>query len=272
MTLSERLLGTFAQRHPTDAAALLGEQTPEGAADILARLPVGDAARVLERTTTPEAARVLARVDRERATAILVRLPLERTAALLRNIEPETREALLAKLPTAGRLRALITYPTGTAGSLMDPSVPALLGDLDLAEARHRVARVLGHLALEIYVVNAAGRPVGVADLREVLDPARSGPLAAISEPVEPLPEHADLASLGAHPGWLRHGSIPVVDDHGRYLGAVRAEKVRRAAHEAVGRRFRGGSDAVVALGELFWLGLTGLVSSLTGHQPEEGR
>jgi magnesium transporter len=270
LNLHERLLKQFAARHPVEAAAILAEQTAEGAADVLARLPEDDAARVLERTPTAEAARALAHSEREAATALVARLPPERAAAVLRAFDSETREAFLAKLPTAGRLRALIAYPPHTAGSLMDPSVPAFLGDLDLAHVRQRLSQAPGQLALEVYVVDAAGHPLGVADLREVLDPERAGPLVAVSGPVEPLPELADLASLGAHPGWLRHGTLPVVDDHGRYLGAVRAERARQAAHQAVGRRSRGGADAVVALGELFWLGLTGLFSTLTQSRTED--
>jgi Mg/Co/Ni transporter MgtE len=163
-----------------------------------------------------------------------------------------------------------MAYAAGTAGALMDPSVPALLAELDLAEARSRLTRRLDQLALEVHVVDSEGRPVGVADVREVLDPARRGPLVAISAPLEPVSEQADLASLGAHPGWLSHGTLPVVDGRGRYVGAVRAERMRQAAQEVVSRRSRGGSEAVRALGEVFWLGLTGLFSSLTRPETEE--
>jgi len=89
---------------------------------------------------------------------------------------------------------------------------------------------------------------------------------------VESVREGADLVSLTAHPGWLRHGTIPVVDDHGRYLGAVRGERVRQAAHESVSRRARGGADAVGALGELYWLGLTALLSSLGQPRAKEAK
>jgi magnesium transporter len=272
VTLGEKLLTTFADRYPGEAAALLGEQEADDAADVLARLPERAGARVLERTTTPEAARALARLDRERAAALLGLLPLERAAAILRPLEPDTREALIAPLPTAARLRALIAYPPDTAGALMDPSVPALPADLEVEEARRRLGGQLGHLALEVYLLDPRRRPVAVADLGPVLDPDRTGSLASLGAPVEPVSEDADLGSLGAHPGWLRHGSLPVVDDRGAYVGAVRAKRVRQVAHEALVRRARGGADAVHALGELFWLGFTGLFSSLTRPPSEVAR
>jgi predicted transcriptional regulator len=121
-------------------------------------------------------------------------------------------------------------------------------------------------------VVDAEQHLVGFADLREVLDPSRRGALATLTRTVEPLSEQADLASVGTHPGWLRHDTLPVVDDRGTYLGAVKGKRLRQLAREEVTRRARGGVDAVAALGELFWLGLTGLFSSLARRQAEEGR
>jgi Mg/Co/Ni transporter MgtE len=270
MTLQERLLRRFAEGHPAEAAALLGQQTADDAAAVLDRLPEEAGANVLGRITSPVAAGALSRLDPARATTLLARLPLERAAALLRHLEPEMREGLLVTLPKPERLRSLIAYPHGTAGALMDPSVLALPADLDIDEARRRVGEFSNHLALELYVVDTNHRLLGVANLREVLDPSRRGTLATLSRTVEPLRDGADLASVGAHPGWLHHDTLPVVDDHRTYLGAVPAERLRRFAHEALARRARGGADAVLALGELFWLGLSGLFSSLARTGNEE--
>jgi len=270
MTLEEKLLRRLAERHPAEAAALLGEQTAEDAAGVLERLPEETGATVLARTAPPVAAGALKRLEPALASALVARLPLERAAALLRRLEPETREGLLAALPGAERLRSLITYPRGTAGTLMDPSILALPGDLDLDEARRRLGEFSSHLALELYVVDTQQRLIGVADLREVLDPSRTGTLHALARTADPVSDHADLAALGARPGWLHHDTLPVVDDHGTFLGAVRAERLRQIAHEEVRRRSLGGTDAVLALGEIFWLGLSGLFSSLARPRAEE--
>jgi Mg/Co/Ni transporter MgtE len=127
----------------------------------------------------------------------------------------------------------------------MDPSVPALPAHLDLDTARRRLGEVSPHLALDLYAVDADQRLAGVVDLRHVLDPSRQGTLGALARPVEPLRELADLGAMSAHPGWMHHETLPVVD-------------------------VRGGADAVLALGELFWLGVTGVFSSLAGAQDQE--
>jgi magnesium transporter len=272
MTLEEKLLRRLAERHPNEAAALLGEQSPEHAAAVLVRLPEKDGAAVLGGTAPPVAAGALARLDPAVAGDLVEALPLGQAAALLRQLEPESRERLLAALPNAERLRVLIAYPRGTAGALMDPSVLALPAPLTLDEARRRLGEFSTHLALDLYVVDAHHRLVGVADLRRVLDPARTGTLGALARTVDPISDHADLASLAARPAWLHHDTLPVVDHRGTYLGAVRSERLRQIAHDEVQRRSRGGADAVLALGELFWLGLGGLFSSLSRPRAEEER
>jgi Mg/Co/Ni transporter MgtE len=148
MTLRNRLLQRFAEGHPTEAAALLGQQPADDAAAVLGTLPEPVAAEVLARVSAPLAAGALMRLDTERAGALIDRLPLERGAALLRYLEPKAREEMLARLSKAERLRSLIAYPRGTAGALMNPSVLALPADLDIDAARRRLGEHSAHLAL----------------------------------------------------------------------------------------------------------------------------
>jgi magnesium transporter len=271
--VQERLVRDFVERHPSEAATVLAEQSVDEAAAVLSALPEGLAARALGRMPSPLAAPAVARLAPPEARARLAHLSLEQAAALLRPLEAGDREALLEGLPDAERLRALIAYPPRTAGALMDPSVAALPGHLDLDAVRRRLGEISARLALDLYVVDNDQRLTGVVDLRDVLDPSRKGTLGALARPVEPLLELADLGAMSAHPGWLRHETLPVVDGASTYLGAVRAERLRQIAQEESSRRSRGGSDAVLALGELFWLGVTGVFSSLAGaHDEEEAR
>jgi len=111
-----------------------------------------------------------------------------------------------------------------------------------------------------------------VVSLRELLDPARRGPLLSLARAVEPFPARADVAAMSVHPGWYEHDSLPVVDERGVYLGAVRHERLRQQQGAPGARRTRGGVEAVVALGELYWLGLSGLVTGLASAGPRATR
>jgi Mg/Co/Ni transporter MgtE len=273
MSLADTLVRSFAEDHPVEAARILGEHPADVEAALLARWPEGSAASVLGRMPPPVGAECLGALEPSHGAALLARLPAEDAVALLRRIEPARREAILAELPDAARLRPLLVHREDTAAALMDPNALALPDDLELDEVRRRLGRHAAHLALEVYVVDSEQRLRGVADLRELLDVSRRGPLASVVRPVEPLSAGADAGVLFVHPGWTEHDSIPVVDERGVYLGAVRHERLRRLLLAATGeRRGRGGLEAVVALGELYWLGLSGLFTGLASQRPRTDR
>jgi magnesium transporter len=269
VSLAERLLRRFAEDHPAEAAGLLGSQPPAEAAAILARLPEASAAALVARMAPASATAALAQLEPAKAAKLLEPLPAEQVAALLRRLDAAAREVLVAALPDAFSVRRLLALPEGTAGTLMDPHALAVPVDVDLDEARRRVGRHSAHLALELYVVDRAQRLVGAADLREVLDASRRGPLAELVRELEPLRATADAATIAAHPGWAERGSLPVVDERGLFLGALRAERLRRLTHDAERGRSQAGHEALAALGELYWLGLSGL---FTGLAPRPGQ
>ncbi len=265
MSLEERLLRRFTAEHPVEAARILGG------------LPAAAAAAVLDGASGTDGGRCAAAVRRagggsgapdiraRRGARLLSLVPAENAADLLRRIQPELREALLDQIDGGARLRPLLVFPEGTAGALMDPQVPALAGDLGLGEVRRRLGRLAAHLALEIYVVDGEQHLRGFADLREVLDERRGGALESLARPVDPLPAAADAQSVGAHPGWGERGTLPVVDERGVYLGAVRAVRLRQAVRDAEARHARAGLEAVQALGDLYRLSLGGV---FTGIRP----
>lgn len=273
MSLADTLVLRFAEAHPLEAARLLGAQAPEQTAAVLTGLPEAVAAAVLERLPPLAGGACLAGLAPETGVAWLARLPAERVAGLLRRLDTGTRERLLALLPRAERLRPLLVYPEGTAGALMDPLALAFPEDLELEEARRRLGRLTAHLALELYVVDDDQRLRGCAELREVLDLVRRGSLGSIARRVEALHPRADARAMAVHPGWTERGSLPVVDERGVFLGAVRHERLRQALQDSPeARRARGGLEAALALGELYWLGLSGLFTGLAGSaRPQPG-
>jgi hypothetical protein len=72
-------------------------------------------------------------------------------------------------------------------------------------------------------------------------------------------------AAILAHPGWRRFHALPVVDRDAVLLGAIRYQTFRGLEDAARDQSRR--ADAVTtvfALGELYWLGLSGLLDGLS--------
>jgi magnesium transporter len=200
---------------------------------------------------------------------MLASLALDEAARLAR-LAPERVEALLARLAPAEAeaLRAILAYPAQTAGGLMDPRVLALPEDLTAAEALDRCRERPRLVRYNLYVLDAEGRLIGVLNLNELLMARETARLSElmVREPLS-IQASAGRANVAAHPGWRRVHSLPVVDERGRYLGAIRYRTWRRIED---GLRRHDESETTRALGELLSVGAGGLVRSLTRPGPAD--
>lgn len=278
MIAEDHLGRAFLELHPARAAMTLEQIPVADAAAVLAAVPARPAATVLRDMTVPFAADCLMHLAAGEAAAIAAELRVDDVAAVVRAMEPAPREALLAALPQDSRdpFARVLSYPEGTAGAVMDPSIFQLPDDVLVADARARLMRAARELLYYIYVVDRQHRLVGVLDVPELmLARARHPVSAAMHRDVNRLSVWLPVAQVREHPGWQSFHAMPVVDDEERLLGAVRYQTLRRLEREASGR----GPDPVQlttgALAELFQLGTTGFVAGIAataGAVPERDR
>lgn len=265
-----RATGTLARRfvesHPTDAAHVLERHGGAASAAVLKDYPVAEIAGVVEAMNDDVAAECLAGLEPSRGAQVLVELDLDEAAALLRRMDEADQHRLLDALPRdeSEQMRRILSFPPGTAGSLMDPKVLALSEALTAGEALDKV-RAAPQLALYyLYLVDARSCLSGVINLRELMLAEPETPLADIMiTDVYRLEATADKLGIVAHPGWTELHALPVVDSNGRFVGAIRYETLRRLEGQT---SIEDPSTALaVSLGELYWLGLSGILQGM-GH------
>ena len=251
----------FAASHPNEAAWILEGLDVQEVADFLAGADSETGAGVVAAMAPVSAVGCLRHLETEAAGAIVERLELETGAALLRMMEREGRDSLLRILSKekGESLETVLRFPENTAGSLMDPNALALPRDITLQEGLDRVRRYPERASYYVYVIDRSRLLAGVVNIRELMigDPER--PLSEVVRPVSArLNVNDSLAAVVAHPGWLEFQVLPVLDDDGRFVGALRHRTLRRLVRDAT----EGGSSSKSvgsALGELFQIGLTGL-------------
>lgn len=265
---SERLLVTaFMTEHPVDAARLLEELPADEAGALLTEIPTEPAGEVLRRMSAFGAASAIAAMNRNRASELVAEIPVEDASSLLRRLEPAVRDSVTAALPDERRdhLLLLLKYPEGTAGALMDPFVLVLPDDLTVDEALARVRRRARHVYFYIYVTDRGHHLAGVLDLRELLLSDASQTLASVMRrDLMKVRADIDAASIEAHPGWQEYDALPVVDERGVFVGAIRHRSVRRL-RTGDGRRGDGMGGTMLSLAELYWIGIGGMLRGLTG-------
>jgi magnesium transporter len=269
---SERtLISSFMRAHPSDAARVVERLPSEDGAALLAEIPPDAGGEVLRRMSPFAAAATIAAMEAKAAASLFATFPVQDASSLLRRVEPDVRDSLIAALPDELRehLRVMLRYPEGTAGALMDPLVLVLPEDLTVGEALSRTRRRARHVYFYLYVTDRSHRLAGVLDLRELLLAAASDTLADVMHgDLAKVRADTDVATVEAHPGWQEYDALPVVDERGVFVGAIRHRAVRRMRIGAMA--LQGASGAMLSLAELYWIGIGGILRGLAGAVPPD--
>ncbi len=270
METEQVLLGRFLSAHPSDAARLLEQLNLEQAAGILGSAPPRTAAEVLRRLAPLPASACLAAIEVERGCEITAALPVEISLGLLRRMDASKRQSLLDGLPpkVQARLQLLLRYPEGTVGSLMDPLAEVLPDDITIGEGLKHARQASVHLYHYLYVVDRSQQLVGVLDVRELIRaPSDALVRSVMKQEVTSVYAHAGAQSVLVHPAWREYYALPVVDEKGLFVGALRFSVLRQIGE--LGAPTTTGVDALVALGELYWVGMSRLLGGLSSAAEE---
>lgn len=267
MSPASRLATAFLAAHPLDAAPVVERLLPADAVQTLAGASPGVAAGVLRHMAPPAAAECLERLGPDGAAPIVAALPLDAAVALLRRLPEPSLATTLAGVPaeTAAALATLLRHPPHTAGALMDPRVLAAAGDMTVGEAFARIRQSPRHVLYYLYVVDRAGRLIGVLNLRELMLAPVDATLQAVMRPATARLTALDgMGAVVVHPGWQTLHALPVVDAGGRFVGAIRYETIRKLQAEPEPALPAGSRVSLwLGLAELCWVGLTGVLVSL---------
>lgn len=270
MSLENRFAQYVLEHHPGEAVASLERLDQAEVVDRLSRGPVEGAATILRRLSPQYACAVLGGVDPQRAARMLESLPNDVAARVIRRAEDDVRDAILELLGsrTAQLLRAVLEFPEGSAGALMDPEILALPRELSAREALARIRKTPDTVRYNVYVVDQDQRLVGALNLRELLC-ARARSLLSELMVREPhrLQARADRQSVVSHPGWQEVHALPVVDESNVYLGAIRYRVLRRLERDMLDRQ-GGDIDTGSALGQVIAVGAMGVIDALAGSAP----
>lgn len=280
MSATARLCERYLASHPADAARTLEGVAERPLARFLARLPTGSAAPALGRMQPARAAACLARMTPGTGASLVVALPLPQRLGILRRVPGQALERILGGLEgdVGEQTRRLLRFPEDSAAALMAPGTMTVAAHASAGEARRLVRAARDDPGRHLYVLDEEQHLVGVLSLHALLRAPRDEPVRALAETGVPrLPAHLSQRRLLEESHWDEHDSLPLVDDDGVFLGAVDHRGLARArAALAAAPPGDDPVDTVLALGELFWAGLSGVMDGMTdaarGARAREGR
>ena len=234
---SQALVQEYFDAHPAEAAAAL------------AAVPATDALQLIEDATDAGAAVVFERLDPDRAIEIVEAMEptlfrrlwsvmdAGAAAALLARLNPGERKTRLAALSPelAAEMQELISYPAGSAGSLMDPAVTVFSEDETAQASLDRIRSLPDRRVHDLCVVDSDGRLTAVVSLQQVAVAQPEVPLRRLAAhppvQVQAMSSQAEVVDLlEAH----KLASLPVVSFDGRLRGVIRHDALVDAAQREV--------------------------------------
>ena len=221
----------LAELHPADVADILEELGVRERQTLLHRLDTETAAEAIEEMTPDVQRTVITQQDPGKAADILEEMPPYEAADVLRDIHSGDAERIIGRMESeaAQDVRELLAHDECTAGGMMTTSCVEA-GVHQTAGAVLDSFRPVTDEVAEfniVYVVDEARRLAGVVSLRDLLRAAPDTTVESlmITRIVKVSPR-AGLRELGQL--FAKYGirAIPVVDDEGTFLGAVRLRDV----------------------------------------------
>lgn len=226
----------FLRDHPREAARELERLPPETAAPALADTPVALLRAVWE-YLAPDAAEVLLlRMPEATALALLAELEPGTAAALLDRMDGERRAGYLSAMDQslAREMQRLLDYPVDSAGRLMDARVMAMAGTTRADQALQRMRRLRPAAARFVYVIDDDSRLRSAVAIQDLALAPEDASLESLAHPLPVAlsaldPREEVVAALER----FDLEELPVVDVHGRLLGAIHAPALLRTLQEA---------------------------------------
>ncbi|HKP77674.1 MAG TPA: magnesium transporter [Phenylobacterium sp.] len=227
------LFAEVADEHVADIVARLNEATVEDAAGVLAHLPFERTVEVFDRPELARAGEVLMALPEALSGRVLGAMSADRAADTLREMDSADRTRALTRLDfeSAASLKLLLSYPIGTAGSIMTTefvSVPAT----------YTTAQTLAHLKevertretiYAIHVLDPGSRELRrIVTLRQLISAEPEQPILQVGpdrEPitVEPETDREEVARLISIHDLL---AVPVLNPRRQVLGLVTVDDV----------------------------------------------
>jgi len=255
----------FLNSHPLDAARILEQLPIEETAIFLKNIPASPSANVVRLLDSEYAVRCLECIGIRGIVSIFENLPLEIASIYLRRMDTNLQINIIDSLSpeNAKPIKTVLYFPEGTAGALMDPRVFTLPDDVTVREALKRLRKHPQHVIHFIYIVNREDKLVGFINMRELLlSPLNTHISAVMHTKFIPLSAKLTRQAILVHPGWHEFHSLPVVDNSGRFLGVIGYQTLRSLEYESMEKSQEKIVDSTGhALGELYWIAISGIIN-----------
>lgn len=265
MDANKTILDDFIAKHPFAAAQVLEDMAVEGVAEFLQELPLPKTLKLLSLMNTGKAGQCFMKLPSPTKKILLEKGDIAHTGSILRSLDEASRENLLSDISPArsSLIRRRLEQLPDTVGAFMVPAV-IVNKEMTTKMAVQVINRRKDTLECYLYVVDLDAGYLGTVRFKELLlaDPTDTLEELMITTIPKFSPE-TPIKNLLDHHAWIEYRYVPVIDEFNKLQGSLSFKTVRESVRNASGTSTIKIMETGSALGELYLIGLTGLLQSV---------
>ena len=200
----------------------------------------------------------------------LMKIPL--AELLIRMMSVTENEQILSSLSPEKSLhiKRLLKYLKTSVGSYVDQTVFTLNENLIVKEALAQAKRHTSSLEPELFVLTQERKLVGVVNISKLITELPNKEIRSIMETrLNTISPETPIQSVINHPGWQDQYLMPVVDKLQVFLGAISLATVRKIKNKSDKILEDHSKDTIGALGDLYHIGIAGLLRVATDFKSD---
>jgi magnesium transporter len=255
------------QTHSKVAARTLEDIAPEKLAGFFNDSPNEWLLEVIPHMNAEWMSEVFERMNSERLVSLLESMDIAHTLVSIRMMNQDLAESMLNNLSEekSASVKRLLQYIDHSVGAYMETKVFTLSDHLTVKEALAAIKKHKEQIHPQLFVLGSDRKLMGILSLSDLIKGEPGLEIKSLMmNTLTTLSPETPIESILSHQEWQDFYALPVVDHASVFLGAIRLETIRSILAESGNKVEEMGQLAISALGELYRLGLAGLLNSAT--------
>jgi len=249
------------------AARTLEDIDPEKLADFFTDSPNEWFLKVIPHMDPHRMSEIFGKMNPEKLVSLIESMDLAHAVVSIRMMDEDLAASVVSRLSRekTASVKQLLQYLDHTVGAYMDAKVFTLSENLTVKEAMTSIKKHKNMIQPQIFVLGAERKLLGVISLSELIQEKPGREIKSLMvENFTALSPETPIESVLNRPEWGDFYALPVADHASMFLGAIRLETLRSMMIRSVSTGEQMGQMAIAALGDLYRLGLAGLLRSAT--------
>lgn len=261
------IIKQFIQEHGIEAARALENIVPDKLAAFFNDTPAELLLEVIPLMNPHLMSTIFELMQQEKVVQLFESLDIHITVLSIRMMNKDLADMILNTLSSgkSTSIRRLLQYLENSVGAHMDPTVLTLSENMTVKEALAEARKHEKKIHPDLFVLTSDRRIKGVIKLSELIAKNPENEIRLImNTKITTIPPETPIQSILYHQEWAEYYSLPVVDQKSLFLGAIRLETIRSILVKSDKKIEDLSQTAINALGELYQIGLSGLLKSAT--------